>query len=91
MDKNLSPPVQGTQVQALVQEDSICLGATKPQSHNYRAHVPQLLKPGHPRPCAPQEEKPPQQEARTPQLEKAQAKHGRPGTAKNSYMNFKTH
>ena len=50
-------PMQGTQVQALVQEDPICCGATKPVhhnywacalepvSHNYWAHVPQLLKP----------------------------------------------
>ena len=28
-------PVQGTQVQALVQEDPTCHGATKPVCHNY--------------------------------------------------------
>ena len=28
-------PMQGTQVQALVQEDPTCLGATKPVHHNY--------------------------------------------------------
>ena len=28
-------PVQGTQVQALVQEDPTCRGATKPVHHNY--------------------------------------------------------
>ena len=28
-------PMQGTQVQALVQEDPTCHGATKPVSHNY--------------------------------------------------------
>ena len=28
-------PMQGTQVQALVQEDPTCLGATKPVRHNY--------------------------------------------------------
>ena len=28
-------PVQGTQVQALVQEDPTCCGATKPVCHNY--------------------------------------------------------
>ena len=28
-------PVQGTQVQALVQEDPTCRGATKPMHHNY--------------------------------------------------------
>ena len=50
-------PMQGTQVRALVQEDSTCRGATKPvchnywacalepASHNYWARVPQLLKP----------------------------------------------
>ena len=30
-------PMQGTQVQALVQEDPTCRGATKPVRHNYRA------------------------------------------------------
>ena len=30
-------PVQGTQVQALVWEDPICRGATKPVRHNYQA------------------------------------------------------
>ena len=61
-------PVQGTRVQALVQEDPTCCGATKlvchnywactlePASHNYWAHAP--------RASAPQEEKPPQWEAR---------------------------
>ena len=50
-------PMQGTWVQALVQEDPTCRGATKPvrhnywacslepASHNYWAHVSQLLKP----------------------------------------------
>ena len=50
-------PMQGTWVQALVQEDPTCHGAAKPvchnywacalepASHNYWAHVPQLLKP----------------------------------------------
>ena len=49
--------MQGTGVQALVQEDPTRRGATKPvhhnywacalepTSHNYWAHVPQLLKP----------------------------------------------
>ena len=52
-------PVQGTQVRALVWEDSTCCGPTKPvhhnywacalepASHSYWAHVPQLLKPTH--------------------------------------------
>ena len=50
-------PMQGTQVWAPVREDPTCCGATKPMhhsywacalepaNHNYRAHVPQLLKP----------------------------------------------
>ena len=50
-------PMQGTRVWALVREDPTCRGATKPMchnywdcdlepaSHNYWAHVPQLLKP----------------------------------------------
>ena len=28
-------PMQGTRVQALVQEDATCRGATKPMRHNY--------------------------------------------------------
>ena len=51
--------MHGTRVQALVREDAICRGTTKPMhhnywactlesaSHNYWAHVPQLLKPMH--------------------------------------------
>ena len=50
-------PMQGTWVRALVRDDPICRGATKPvchnywacalepESHNYWACVPQLLKP----------------------------------------------
>ena len=39
--------MQGTRVQALVQEDPTCRGATKPERHNYWAWArePQLLKP----------------------------------------------
>ena len=40
-------PMQGTQVQSLVQEDLTCCEATKHVHHNYRAHEPQLLKPVH--------------------------------------------
>ena len=59
-------PMLGTQVRALVQEDTTCHGATKPVchnywacalepvSHNYWAHVPQLLKPTRSRACVPQ-------------------------------------
>ena len=37
-------PTQGTHVQSLSWEDSTCLGAPKPISHNYRACELQLLK-----------------------------------------------
>ena len=59
-------PVQGTRVQALVQEDPTCHWATKPvhrnywacalelTSHKYRARAPQLLKPTCPRARVPQ-------------------------------------
>ena len=43
--------------------------ALEPGSHNYWAHVLQLLKPVHPRARAPQQEKPPQWEVRAPQLQ----------------------
>ena len=67
-------PMQGTRVQALVQEDPTCHGATKPVrhnywacalepvSHNYWAHVPQLLKPARLEPVL-RNEKPLQWEA----------------------------
>ena len=62
--------MQGTRVQALVQEDPTCRGATKPVRHNYWACEPQLLSPRAtttkthaPRDRAPQQEKPPQWEA----------------------------
>ena len=38
-------PMQGTWVQALVQEDPTYHRAIKPLCHNYRAHMSQLLKP----------------------------------------------
>jgi len=40
-------PMQGTWVLFLLWEGQTCHGATKPLDHNYRAHVPQLLKPEH--------------------------------------------
>ena len=55
-------PVQGTRVRALVGEDPTCGGATKPVRHNYWACV---LEPGSLNYRAPQQEKPPQWEART--------------------------
>ena len=68
-------PMQGTRVRVLVREDPTCRGATGPvrhnywacalesESHNYWAHMPQLLKPARPRAHAPQRERPPQWEA----------------------------
>ena len=38
-------PTQGTLVRSLVREDSTRHGATNSDSHNYRARMPQLLKP----------------------------------------------
>ena len=61
-------PMQGTRVQALIREDPTCRRATKPVRHNYRAcalepashnywaHVPQLLKPPHLEPVLPTRE-----------------------------------
>ena len=41
-----NPPANaGDTVWALVREDPTCRGATKPMSHKYWAHAPQLLKP----------------------------------------------
>ena len=72
-------PMQGTWVQALVQEDPTCHRATKPcapqlLSLRSRAREPQLLNPQAatteacaPRVRAPQQEKPLQWEAHTPQ------------------------
>ena len=57
--KRIHLPIQGTQVWPPVWEDSICHGAA-----NNWTHKPQLLKPTHL-----QQEKPPQWEAHTSQLE----------------------
>ena len=46
------------------------LQATTPVYHNYGTHKLYLSKPMHPRARAPQQEKPLQWEAHTPQLEK---------------------
>ena len=72
-------PIQGSQVQSLIQEELTWQGATgpvqhncwacapEPGSHNYWAHVPKLLKATSPTAHAPQE-KPLQWEAWAPQL-----------------------
>ena len=97
--------MQETQVRCLDQEDPTCCGTTKPRSPKLlslcsRAQEPQLLSPcvlcnyqTLPRACAPQQEKLPLGEARTPQrsyppthwpqLGKAQMQQQRPTTAKN--------
>ena len=74
-------PMQGTRVRALVREDPMCRGATKPMHHNYWACGPQLLSPWAttteacaPRARAPQQEKPPQWEAHAPQQRVAPAR-----------------
>ena len=68
-------PVPGTRVQSLVWEDSTCLGATKPMSHNFWS--PCTLEPMHCNywssyalePVLHHQKKPPQWEARALQLE----------------------
>ena len=71
--------MQGTRVRALVQEDPTCCRATKPVhhnywacalepvSHNYWARIATSTEARVPRAHAPQQEKPPQWEARAPQ------------------------
>ena len=92
-------PMQGTWVWALVWEDPTCHGATKPvchnywacalepASHNYWAHVPRTR--------APQQENPPQWEARAPQRRvgpahrnqrKACTQQRRPNAAKSKFF-----
>ena len=61
--------MQGTGVQFLVQEDSICFGAAKPVHHNYWAQA--LVKPECIRAHAQQQEKSPQGEAHVLQLERS--------------------
>ena len=83
--------MQGTGVQALVREDRTCCGATKPVCHNYWACEPQLLslratttEARMPGAHAPQQEKPPQWEARAPQRRLAPARSNkRPNAAKD--------
>ena len=72
-------PRQETQFQFLVQEDSICHGATQLVGHNYGAREPQLLslratttEAQASRACALQQEKPLRWKARSPQWRVAQ-------------------
>ena len=81
-------PLQGTQAQSLLQEDSTCLGATKPPHHNYRAHTPRacalkresmaVRRPGSTGKSSPH----------SPQLEKAAEKQGNPTQPKISQYIF---
>ena len=101
--------MQETQIWSLVWEDPTCGGATKPVHHNYWtcalepgshdswAHVLQLLKPACPRACALKQEKPPQREAhslqlegipRSLQLEKACTQRPRPSAAKKKKEHY---
>ena len=78
--------MQGTWVRALAWEDPACRGATgpvhyncwawalEPASHNYWAHVPQLLKPACLEPVL-HNEKPQQWEAHAPQWRVAPTRH----------------
>ena len=70
-------PMQGTRVRALVREDPTCCGTTKPVHHNYWACALESVSHNYwarePRARAPQQEKPPQQEAHAPQRKVALA------------------
>ena len=101
--KRIHLPTQGTRVWSLVREDPTCRGATKPvchnygacalepMSHNYWAHVPQLLKPAHLEPVlhdkrSHRNEKPVHCNEEQPllaQLGKASMQQQKPNTAKN--------
>ena len=49
----ISPPMQGPWVRSLVQEDSTCHGATKPEQHNCWARAPRQEKPSPWEACTP--------------------------------------
>ena len=73
-----NPPANaGTRVRALAREDPTCRGATKPMHHNYWACALEPVSHNYwacaPRAHAPQQEKPLQWEARTPQRRVAPA------------------
>ena len=66
-------PIQGTQIQSLLQEDPTCHNAAKPVYHSYCASAPEPVSCNYWGPCAPrahtlQQEKPPQWEACALQL-----------------------
>ena len=79
-------PMQGTRVQALVREDPSYCRATKPVCHNYRACVPQLLKPAHLEPVLRNKRSLHTAMKSSPhslQLERAHVQQRRPNAAKN--------
>ena len=92
--------MQGTLLPSQVQEDPTGLRSAEPMRHNSWtcpldpsscncwAHTSQLLKLMCPRDCTPQQERLPQWEACTLQLEKAHPELQRPSTAKNIYFFF---
>ena len=92
--------MQGTLLPSRVQEDPTGLRSAEPMRHNSWtcpldpsscncwAHTSQLLKLMCPRDCTPQQERLPQWEACTLQLEKAHPELQRPSTAKNIYFFF---
>ena len=68
--------MQGAQVRALVWEDPTCPEATKPVYHSYWACALETASHNYaPKARAPQQEKPPQWEARAPQQRVAPAHH----------------
>ena len=92
-------PIQGTWVQSLVWEDSTYLGAAKHVHHNYWAYVLGPASCSYWSLCAtaPQQEEPPQGEARasqvessphSPQLEKSHAQCQRSRTATQNKINY---
>ena len=86
--------MQGTPVQTLVLQDSICHGATEPDSHNYWGHALQLSRTVCLEPVLHNKEATTMRSQGTtmkssphlPQLEKAQVQQWRPTTA-DKYIN----
>ena len=81
-------PMQGTRVRSLVQEDATHHRATKPMSHSYGAHTPQLLKPLYPEPVLHNKrsycnEKPVHCNAHLQQLEETCVEQWSPSATKN--------
>ena len=80
--------MQGTQVWSLVWKDPTSCRAAKPLCHSYWARAPWILEPTCPRACGLQQEKPPQWEARAPQLEKSLCSNEDPAEPKTNFKKF---